>query len=152
MQSAPPTHPGTQPLVLIVDDEAVLLGCLELVLLDAGYRILTAEHGVTALRVLSRESPDAIVLDLQMPLMDGLTFAREYALLPGEHAPIILLTASDSGHAAAQQIGAAALIEKPFDIDALVHALDTLLGTHAHGSNGSAAPSLVDAQLAEASG
>ena len=124
---APIPAPLTPPLVLIVDDEAVLLSCLELVLLDAGYRVLTAQDGAAALRVLAHERPDVIVLDLQMPLMDGFTFAREYAELPIGQSPIVLLTASDSGTTAAEQIGAAALVEKPFDIDTVLRALEACL-------------------------
>jgi DNA-binding response OmpR family regulator len=57
--------------ILVVDDEAPIRRVLELKLKNAGYDVILAEHGEAGLRVILSEKPDAVVLDINMPRMDG---------------------------------------------------------------------------------
>ena len=120
MQPYIPEGTSRAPMVLVVDDEAELRRCLAMVLEEEGYVVRTAPHGGVALDMVREVSPDLIVLDVQMPQVDGITFARAYRELPIRRAPIVLLTASDRGEIVADEVGAAALLAKPFDIDDLV--------------------------------
>ena len=60
-----------KPVILIIDDSAVTLQSLTLVLSDAGYTIITATGGLAALNLLQSEHPDLILLDVDMPDLDG---------------------------------------------------------------------------------
>ena len=57
--------------ILLVDDDAALLEVTSIVLASEGYRVLTAEDGVEALRILGREALDLVVLDIMLPRMSG---------------------------------------------------------------------------------
>ena len=82
--------------VLVVEDDPDARTLFRDFLEDAGLEVVTAENGADALQVIGRESPDAIVLDLMMPVMDGLTFLeklRERSEYVG--IPVIVVTAKD---------------------------------------------------------
>ena len=64
--------------VLIVEDEASLNEAYQIVLASAGYDIITAYNGKEALASLETDSPDVILLDLRMPVMDGIEFLKQY--------------------------------------------------------------------------
>ncbi len=81
--------------VLIVDDDTALSYAVQLALKLEACEVLLAANGEEALHVLSGWSPDLILLDLQMPVMDGRTFAAKYLQTPGTHAPIVIFCASD---------------------------------------------------------
>jgi DNA-binding response OmpR family regulator len=57
--------------ILLIDDDAALLEVTSIVLASEGYRVLTAEDGVEALRILGRETLDLVVLDIMLPRMSG---------------------------------------------------------------------------------
>ena len=80
--------------ILIVEDEAVISKTYAEELRDQGFLVLTAMNGSVGLEIASREKPDIILLDILMPVMDGLTIMsklRESGLY-GKNVPIILLT------------------------------------------------------------
>src|SRR3989338_2910394 len=80
--------------ILIVEDEAIISKTYAEELLDQGFFVLTAMNGSVGLEIASREKPDIILLDILMPVMDGLTMMgklRESGLY-GKNVPIILLT------------------------------------------------------------
>jgi DNA-binding response OmpR family regulator len=85
--------------ILIVDDEPMLLAALDDKFTRAGFTVLTAENGQTGLRSALKHKPNLILLDIIMPLMDGITMLyklRENAW--GKKAKVILLTnLSDPG-------------------------------------------------------
>ena len=85
--------------ILIVDDEMLARERLVSLLseLNADYSILQAENGVTALQVISRESPELILLDIRMPVMDGLEVAHHLAGL--EAPPAIIFTTAYQDYA-----------------------------------------------------
>jgi CheY-like chemotaxis protein len=110
--------------ILLVDDDESIRQVVSIFLNDEGYEVAAAGDGQAALELLENFHPDLILLDLRMPVMDGWEFTRSYRALPGPHAPIIAFVAALSAHALQAQIGAAVLLEKPFDLDDLITALN----------------------------
>jgi two-component system chemotaxis response regulator CheY len=112
--------------ILVVDDDPDIRTMLELTLVAEGLEVLTAPHGAAALELLEApgaQRPDAIVLDMRMPVMDGWTFAARYRELPPPHSPIVVVTAAVDAAKSAAQIGAQASVPKPFAIDDLLDVL-----------------------------
>jgi CheY-like chemotaxis protein len=114
--------------VLVVDDDGELRDLVTLALLDEGYQVVSASNGAEALRRVQLYCPDVILLDLDMPVMDGPTFAQQYHALPGAHAPIVVFTAGGNGHRFAQRIRAAAYVDKPADLSSLAGLLRACAG------------------------
>lgn len=110
--------------VLLVDDDESIRQVVSIFLTDEGYEVAGASDGQAALNLIEPFKPDLILLDLRMPVMDGWEFVRIYRSRPGPHAPIIAFVASLHPHAVQEEIGAAALLEKPFDLEDLLTALD----------------------------
>lgn len=114
--------------VLIVDDDDSIRELMAMALADEGYRVLTAQHGGAALRLLDSHDPGLILLDMRMPVMDGWEFARTYRATPGPHAPLIVVTAAHEVAERAAQIHADDYLAKPFDIDDLLAIVDKHVG------------------------
>src|SRR4051812_11558028 len=105
--------------VLVVDDDAPIRDFVRATLEGEGYKVVTAENGSVALRLLSGErplQPDIILLDMRMPIMDGWQFAKIYREIPGKKVPIIVLTAATDPAKFAAQINADSFLPKPFDL------------------------------------
>ncbi len=100
--------------IMVVDDEKRLVSLVESYLTQEGYRVVSANNGVEALPIASRERPDLIILDLMMPEMDGYGFMREHR--KEQDTPIILLTArvDDDERVIGLELGADDYITKPF--------------------------------------
>jgi two-component system, cell cycle response regulator DivK len=82
------------PTVLIVDDFADARDLMTLVLTDAGYDVLTAIDGRDALRVARAEHPDLVLMDILMPVMDGVEATRRFKADPAlARTPVIAYTA-----------------------------------------------------------
>ncbi|MBU1330730.1 MAG: response regulator [Gammaproteobacteria bacterium] len=88
-----------QCTVLVVEDNAINQLVIRGMLLKLGYRVRTADNGAQALELLRRELVDAVLLDCQMPIMDGFATCRALRHLPGcETLPVLAITAhSHSG-------------------------------------------------------
>lgn len=112
-------------VILLVEDEAdnrqLLAHCLN----ERGYRVLEACNGLEALSVLQNgRSPDVIVLDLQMPVMDGWDFMRvRQENASYKSIPTLLLSGQDDLGAEAVRLGATGYVEKPLRIERLIAAL-----------------------------
>lgn len=114
--------------LLLVDNDPGLLKLLGMRLVSEGYRVVTAESGPEALRVLGREKVDLVISDLRMDEMDGLQLFSEIQKgHPG--MPVIILTAHGSipDAVAATQQGVFSFLTKPVDKDALYKAIDEAL-------------------------
>jgi|SRR5437588_5019401 len=109
--------------VLVIDDDDDIRDFMELGLRDAGYCVLSAENGASALDVLARSRSDLILLDMRMPVMDGWAFARAYHQNPPPHVPIVVVTAAQDAAERASEIGANGYLSKPFDLDDLTAAV-----------------------------
>ena len=126
-QAAPRMVMEGMPTVLVVEDEAVLRETLEYNLLRQGYRVLTAGDGLTALRVARSAHPDAILLDVMLPGMDGLDVCRT---LRGEmNVPILMLTArsDEADKVVGLEMGADDYVTKPFSMRELMARVKALL-------------------------
>jgi CheY-like chemotaxis protein len=126
------TSPTSQPparvaaLVLVVDDDTDLRRMTAGVLACNGYGVIEAQHGREGLARLIQDTPDLVVLDLNMPVMDGWQFCAEQQRLPdGRLAsiPVVLVTGADGAAAHRVTLKAVGVVEKPFDPDRL---LDTI--------------------------
>jgi CheY-like chemotaxis protein len=111
-----------RPLVLVVDDDPDVRGILGMLLTNEGYEVVTAVDGADALGYAADERIGLIVLDLQMPRIEGDVFCRAYRERGGK-APVLVVTASDIDAETVARLGADAYLPKPFDIEA---ALDTM--------------------------
>jgi two-component system response regulator MprA len=113
---------GLQPppgRVLVVDDDTDIRALVAGALLDEGYEVTTAPDGLAALERVRDYVPDVILLDMNMPRMNGWEFADAYRARPGPHAPIIVFTAGSSAVTCAREVRAADALGKPFDLDDL---------------------------------
>ena len=118
------TPTARRACVLVIDDDISLSRLVRAILRTADYEVAQAYNGIEGLEVASREHPDVIVLDLQMPQMDGRGFFKELRAR-GDFTPV-LLSSSYGALSAQKELGAEGAIEKPFDPDALVAAVDNL--------------------------
>ena len=102
--------------ILVVDDEKDIVSALEIYLKAEGYRVLTAYNGREALSVAAREDVHLILMDIMMPVMDGLTAMAQ--LRQTSNVPVILLTAKgeDTDKVLGLNVGADDYITKPFNI------------------------------------
>lgn len=109
--------------VLIVDDVDANVLLLKLLLSKAGYKTLTAYNGKDALHIISRNSPDLILLDIMMPVIDGHEVAERVKEMPDKkEIPIIFLSALNSPEDIVKGFrnGAADYVSKPFNKDELL--------------------------------
>ncbi len=106
--------------ILVVDDEQKIIQITSDYLETAGYAVLIAADGISALRVVDESQPDLVILDLGLPGMDGLDVCRE--LRKKSDLPIIILTArgEESDKLIGLELGADDYITKPFSPKELV--------------------------------
>jgi len=128
--SVRPPPPRIAALILVVDDQTDLRQLTADLLSCNGYDVVQAGHGRDAIVKLCEHSPDLVVLDLNMPVMDGWQFRAEQLRLPDGHLtaiPVLLLTGEDRPDDHFRTLKAVGLIKKPFDGDELLYALQTAL-------------------------
>ncbi len=120
--------------VLIIDDEDDIREVAALSLeATAGWEILTASSGREGIKVAAAEKPDAILMDVMMPEMDGPTTFRQMQLNPEvQGIPVVLLTAKVQGvdQRRFAGLGVAAILFKPFDPLTLASQISDVLGWH----------------------
>jgi protein-histidine pros-kinase len=119
--------------VLVVDDDASIRDLVDLVLSDQGYEVIAASDGQAALALVERTTPDVILLDMHMPVLDGWTFADTYRAQPGPHAPIIVCTAAREAATSAAEIQATAYLAKPFAVKDLCGLVNRLFAMSESG-------------------
>jgi len=100
--------------ILMIDDDAALLRLTELNLTKAGYRFVSARHGISGLQMLESEKPAVVLLDITMPKLDGWETCR--LMREVSDVPIILLTGRDdeADKARGLDLGADDYLTKPF--------------------------------------
>ena len=119
-------------VVLVVDDDAPIRELLRNVLEDAGYRVRLAPDGAAALRAVKAERPDVMLLDIGMPVVNGIEFVREYRTrIEPPHAPIVIVSARGDAEAVSRDLDADAFVNKPFTIDHLLDVMERVIaGRH----------------------
>jgi DNA-binding response OmpR family regulator len=113
--------------ILVVDDELEIVKVVRAYLERSGFRVITASDGQQALAVFRHERPDLIVLDLNLPQLDGLAVCR--AIRHESNVPIIMLTArvEETDRLIGLEIGADDYITKPFSPREVVARVRTVL-------------------------
>lgn len=105
--------------ILIVDDDREILAVERAVLAEEGFSVREAHNGAEALVALEADPPAMIVLDVQMPGIDGPTFARELRTRL-RHVPLVILTAAPDPKREADRCNAEAYLAKPFRAEDLL--------------------------------
>jgi chemotaxis protein histidine kinase CheA/ActR/RegA family two-component response regulator len=135
-QTMPPVHMEDQ-YVLVVDDSPSVRRVVSNMLKTAGWEVQTARDGIEALDVAGKRKPAAVLLDIEMPRMDGYELiATLRSQDQYKHLPLIVLTSRAAGkhHQRAMQLGADAYLVKPYQDEELITTLNTLVrGAQASG-------------------
>jgi two-component system chemotaxis response regulator CheY len=119
-------------MILLVDDSPTIRSVLKVYLMGLGREFVEAEDGVRALRLVRLMEIELIIADVNMPVMDGLTFARELRASADQRlrtVPVILLT-SEKGpeiETKGREAGVQAILHKPVDPVNLKQAVEPLL-------------------------
>ncbi|MFF4621026.1 response regulator transcription factor [Nonomuraea jabiensis] len=114
--------------LLVVDDEPALREALQSSLEFEGYKVVTANDGQAALDAVAADTYDAVLLDVMMPRLDGLTACRRLRA-SGNHIPVLMLTARDAvgDRVSGLDAGADDYLVKPFELDELLARVRALL-------------------------
>ena len=117
----------TTHTILIVDDDIDILEALKIYLSKDEYRLLTARNGKDAVDIVKAEDVDLVLMDIMMPIMDGIKATEEIRKLT--NIPIILLTAKseDNDKVVGLDCGADDYITKPFSMEELVKRVEAIL-------------------------
>ncbi|HVQ37037.1 MAG TPA: response regulator [Pyrinomonadaceae bacterium] len=121
-------HDGVK--VLLVEDTEDNRQMMRRLLELSGYEVVEAINGEEAVRVAAAERPEIILMDLSLPLIDGLTATRRIRNLPGfDKVPIVAVSAHDTAdfHSDALAAGCNAYITKPIDYPELEETVNSLL-------------------------
>lgn len=129
-EAAPAPSPAAPGRILIVDDEWTNREMLRAYLKRAGYQVEEANSGEQALEQVAKEAPALIMLDVQMPVMDGYETCRRLKQNPvTRDIPVLMVTAHEDGDSdQARDVGASGVVRKPFDVQVLLATIDQLMG------------------------
>lgn len=119
-----------KPLILVVDDDLLIQAMLQDALNDAGFGVIMAGDGESALNSFSLVKPDLVLLDMVMPGKNGCDTCREMRELPGgKYTPILMVTGLDGPDSIHQsfEAGATDFISKPINPELLVHRIRYML-------------------------
>lgn len=120
------------PAVLVVDDDPLIAGMLRLVLEGEGYAVKEAPDGRAALEEIRKEPPEAMVLDLMMPDVDGygvLEALRDDGLATGTRVVMLTCCSQEDDVRRCLALGADEYFLKPVDVDGLLGVVQDLLST-----------------------
>jgi signal transduction histidine kinase/ActR/RegA family two-component response regulator len=122
-QAEPPTTDRSQPLIALVEDDPLAVDLLTLHLNDAGFDVVSARDGAAGVGLVRRRSPDAVVLDIRLPGLDGWEVMSRLAADPATAAiPVVVVSVVDERPRGLAS-GAAGYLVKPVSRDALIDAL-----------------------------
>ncbi len=122
--------PAGRSLVMIVDDSLTVRRITSRLLTREGFDVLTARDGIDALDLLQTETPDVILLDIEMPRMDGFEFTKTIKADPkNAHIPIVMITSrtAEKHRNHAKELGVDLYLGKPFQEDELLRHLREML-------------------------
>jgi len=124
---------NTSPLIMVVDDSLTVRKITSRILSRAGYQVLTATDGVDALEKMQEFTPDVMILDIEMPRMDGFALVRELRRVPAtENLPIIMITSrtANKHREYAMQLGVNTYLGKPYQEDELLQKIADFVAVH----------------------
>jgi len=105
----------------VVDDDPSIVAVVTDILVAEGHDVVSAENGAEALAKVDGEA--LVLLDMRMPVLDGWGFTRQFRA-SGKSSPIVVMTAAENARRWAEENGAAGYLAKPFEIDALIAAVE----------------------------
>ena len=132
------TGPATESkfLILVVDDSADNLAVISLYLQHQGYRVVTANNGEDAVNVAAQTLPNVILMDINLPGLDGLGATRKIRETEAlREVPVIAITAfgTEGFQRAAYDVGVAGYLTKPIDLDRMHQLIARLLSPTGSG-------------------
>ena len=116
--------------VLVIDDETGIGHVIRLLLESQGHEVIVAADGSRGFALAQRQSPDVVILDVMMPVMDGFAVLEALRQDPRTASmPVVMLSAliAEEVEQRCLALGAAAYVRKPFEADALLGALGSVL-------------------------
>lgn len=119
-------HPSTRRVLLIEDDEPSARAIGELLELE-GFLVRRVRSGADGIEALRSFTPDLVLVDLQLPVMDGRSFVELYRRRVRPAASVIVMSGRPDGRAIAQAIGAEGYVPKPVELAQLVRAISFAL-------------------------
>jgi chemosensory pili system protein ChpA (sensor histidine kinase/response regulator) len=122
------------PVVMVVDDSLTVRKITSRLLTREGFEVITAKDGLDALQLLGEQTPDAMLLDIEMPRMDGFELAKTMKADPKvAHIPIIMITSrtAEKHRARAKELGIDVYLGKPYQEEELLKHLREALAVHA---------------------
>jgi CheY-like chemotaxis protein len=128
---------GTQFLILVVDDAADNVAMLSLALQQQGYQVVTAANGEDAISVAAQTLPNLILMDINLPTLDGLGATRRIRENEAlSQVPVIAVTAfsTEGFQRAAYDAGISGYLTKPIDLDRMNQLIARLLSPGGSGS------------------
>lgn len=115
--------------ILLIDDDRLNIALVKFALAEQRYEVMIAPDGLDGLKKYNETKPDLIVLDIQMPKMNGYEFMTELRhISPGDHVPVIMLTASETLEDVFRMEGVKGYFVKPVDLPKLIEKIKQLLG------------------------
>jgi chemosensory pili system protein ChpA (sensor histidine kinase/response regulator) len=132
--SVKPVH--SEPMIMVVDDSLTMRKITSRMLVRAGYQVVTATDGVDALEKLEEFTPDVMILDIEMPRMDGFSLLKELRRdVKTQKLPIIIISSrtADKHRDYAMQLGADTYLGKPYQEDELLKHIAALVVNHRLG-------------------
>jgi chemosensory pili system protein ChpA (sensor histidine kinase/response regulator) len=124
---------NTSPVIMVVDDSLTVRKITSRILGRAGYQVMTATDGVDALEKMQESTPDVMILDIEMPRMDGFALVRELRRVPAtENLPIIMITSrtANKHREYAMQLGVNTYLGKPYQEDELLQKIADFVAVH----------------------
>ena len=139
--------PDVNKKILVVDDESAILQTLRFNLERSGYAVVTAGDGRSAIAMAQREQPDLIVLDIMLPILDGVEACKEIRKF--SPVPIIMLTAKDQeiDKVLALELGADDYVTKPFSLAEFMARIKARLRRAEGAAPGSAAEPITAGEI-----
>ena len=124
-----------KPTILVAEDSADSREMMQVLLESKGYQVVSAENGIRALEVAIRNRPDLLLLDLELPRLDGLSVTKNLRLHPGfRQVPIVIISGHDPirYRQTALDAGCDDYLLKPIDFDRLHDLLDRYVPRQHH--------------------
>jgi CheY-like chemotaxis protein len=117
-------------IILVCDDDELIRWSLVDYLQGAGYEVLEAMDGAQGVELVKEHTPACVLMDLVMPVMDGLT-ALQTLRAAGHEVPLIMMTATGGADSArrARDLGAQGFLQKPFELEDVQRAIQRALGS-----------------------
>ena len=115
--------------ILVVDDEESTRRLMQIALTNAGFEVLQAENGLKALEIIKKEIPDAVIVDIVMPEMDGRSLLREIRKMPDvKDIPVVISSGKDEmkKYFEIENIRYESFLNKPYKIKILVETVRNL--------------------------